>query len=85
MSERTKNVENPSDKSVLGLPMSVRDWNWMKHLLEDARDYPKLTEWEEQFVSDYWEKLSRFGRQLMISEKQLTVLEKIEVKIYSIK
>ena len=85
MSERIKNVENPSDKSVLGIPMSSRDHNWLKHLLEDARDYPRLTDWEEQFVSDYYEKLSRFGRQLMVSEKQLSVLEKIEAKIYSIK
>lgn len=85
MSERTKNVENPSDKSVLGYPMSTRDHSWMKHLLDDARDYPRLTEWEEKFISDYWEKLERFGRHLMVSEKQLSVLEKIEVKIYSIK
>jgi hypothetical protein len=56
------------------------DDRWLAGLLQLARK-TALSRWEAQFVRDIAEKHERFGRVLILSDKQIGVLRRIEQKL----
>jgi ribosome assembly protein YihI (activator of Der GTPase) len=51
-------------------------------LLKKCLDHDDLlSEWENDYVSDFVDKLEKYGEQLNISEKQNAIFERIEKKL----
>lgn len=54
----------------------------VQDILSEAQDnMDNLTEWEQQFVDDMTEKLEEFGEDLVVSDKQWEILNRIEMKV----
>lgn len=41
----------------------------------------KLTQWENDYVSDFTNRLSQWGEKLNVSEKQVAIFERLEKKL----
>lgn len=54
----------------------------VQDILSDAQDnMESLTEWEQQFVEDMIDKLEEYGEDLVVSDKQWEILNRIEMKV----
>lgn len=55
-------------------------------LCNDAMDHRLLNDWEAKFIADMQVRAlvaRQNGRELVVSEKQQAILDRIEVKIYA--
>jgi hypothetical protein len=49
--------------------------------VRDMRGDPRLTAWEEGFLSSIQLKLATYGAKALLTEKQVAVLEKLRAKV----
>lgn len=55
---------------------------WLADLHGEAEDSPQLlSEWEQTFMDDMYDKACEHGIKLLISEKQNAILERIAKKL----
>lgn len=52
-------------------------------VLKDAESCARLTQWEEEFLADMRGRVLVHGKDLNLSDRQTTTLQKIEAKVYA--
>lgn len=62
--------------------LTEQQLNNAQEILRDAKKSPRLTAFEEGFVEGLSAKLSEYGTEWSITDKQYVVLHQIERKIY---
>lgn len=63
--------------------MSPATRRWLGELLADCDRSPRLSPWERQVTGDLACRLIERGEALDLSERQMTVLKRIEEKIHA--
>ena len=63
--------------------LSPQQVAWLTELLRDALASPRLNSWELGFIEGLDSRFRQYGAQLLLSEKQLVSLRKIEEKIHA--
>lgn len=59
-------------------------YDWVEDIRKCYTETPSLcSTWQQEFFESFWEKADRFGEDAMVSDKQLTQLQKIS-DIYGI-
>lgn len=64
--------------------MAPETYKWLQEVLFDAERCSRLTPWESSFLNDIRERVRVSGRDLKLSDRQLTVIQRIEKeKVYA--
>jgi hypothetical protein len=66
-------VDELDDKALAGL----------RELLSDAESCARLSQWEEEFLSDMRDRVVLYGADTRVSDAQWKVLHRIEGKVYA--
>jgi hypothetical protein len=61
--------------------LTVDNLESLPDILDFADGHEKLTDWESEFISDMKERYDKYGFAMMISERQIAVLNKIATKL----
>lgn len=63
--------------------LSDKQYAGLVELLKDAETCIRLTNWEEEFLSDMRDRVSVHQQSTAVSDKQWEVLQRIEGKVYA--
>lgn len=63
--------------------LSDKQYAGLVELLKDAESCARLTNWEEDFLSDLRERVLIHQENTRVSERQWEVLQRIEGKVYA--
>lgn len=55
----------------------------LQELLDDAASCSRLSNWEQEFLDSMRDRVERYGVNVLVSDKQWAVIERIQAKIYS--
>lgn len=61
----------------------IHDLTRVEEILHDAENSGRMSNWEQNFVADMLAKIAQYGRDTYISDRQLTVIDHLEDKLYS--
>lgn len=69
--------------------MKLKDWGelgWSRERLETLialrhQDDPRLSDWDKKFLLSLGERISEFGAEVYLSEKQIDIFKQIETKV----
>ncbi len=65
------------------MTLAARDFAALQELLEDALPCPRLSAWDESFLSTMRARVVRYGPDVRLSERQQVALKQIEAKVYA--
>jgi hypothetical protein len=55
----------------------------LRELLKDSESCARLTQWDEEFLSDMRHRVLIYGAKARISDAQWTVIRRLEEKVYA--